>query len=188
MKKGVIVLVVLMAVIFCGNVSAMYQYQLSYPPETYQPDMPTMITEEDWVTEEDWNNLLAGGSGSSNVQEYINRANSYSQENVVQEGSNIQSGDSSQGTSTGSSASPGSSPSADSTGSTPGTAVNNSPNTATTQSGTPTDDNGKSDESSKIGTQSSNDTPWGAYAVGGIISVLAIGAIGFYFKGTKFGR
>nr|WP_319372990.1 hypothetical protein [uncultured Methanobacterium sp.] len=182
MKKGVIVLVVLMAVIFCGNVSAMYQYQPTYPPETYQPDIPEVITEEDW------NNLLAGGSGSSNFQEYINRAHSYSQENVVQEGSNIQSGDSSQGTSTGSSASPGSSPSVDSSGSTPGIAVNNSPNTATTQSGTPADDNGKSDESSKVGTPSSSGTPWGAYAVGGIISVLAICGAGFYYRDNLFRR
>jgi hypothetical protein len=184
-KKGVIVLVVLMAVILCGNASAMYQYQPTYPPETYQPDIPAVITEEDW------NNLLVGGSGSSNFQDYITGLNPSSQENVVQEGSNIQSGDSSQGTSTGSSASTGSSPSSDSTGSTgssTGTAVNNSPNTATTESGTPVDDNGKSDESSKVGTQSSSGTPWGAYAVGGIISVLTIGAVGFYYKGGKFGR
>lgn len=186
MKKGVILLVVLMAVIFCGNVSAMYQYsyQPSYPPETYQPDIPTVITEEDW------DDLLAGGSGSSNVQEYINRLHPPSQE--TPDGSNIQSGDSSQGTSTGSSASQGSSPSADSTGSTgssDGNAVNNSSNNTPNESGTQVaGDNGKADESSKIGTQSSNDTPWGAYAVGGIISILAIGAVGFYFKGTKFGR
>jgi hypothetical protein len=184
MKKGVIVLVVLMSVISCGNVSAMYQYQ----PETYQPDIsPTGITGDDWVTEEDWNNLLAGGSGSSNVQEYINGIHPSSQGD-----SNVQSGDSSQGTSTESSASPGSSQSADSTGSTgssTGTTVNNSPNTTTTESGTQVaDDNGKADESSKVGTQSSNDTPWGAYAVGGIISVLAIGAVGFYYKGGNFGR
>jgi hypothetical protein len=47
MKKRVILLVVLMALIFCGDVSAMYQYQPVYPPETYQPDIPTVITEED---------------------------------------------------------------------------------------------------------------------------------------------
>lgn len=184
MKKGVIVLVVLMAVIFCGNVSAMYQYQPTYPPETYQPHIPEVITEEDW------NNLWAGYSGSSNFQEYINREPSYSPENVVQESSNIQSGDSSQGTSTESDASPGSSPSADSTGSTgssAGTAVNNSPNTATTQSGTPAADNGKSDESSKVGTPSSSGTPWGAYAVG-IISVLAICGAGFYYRDNLFRR
>ena len=182
-KKGVIVLVVLMAVILCGNVSAMYSYQ----PGTYQPDTsPTMITDEDW------DNLMAGGVGSSNVQEYINRIHPPSQENVIQDGSDIQSGDSSQGTSTELSASAESVPSVDSTGSTgssTGNAVNNSPNTATTESGIQAaGDSGKANESSKIGTQSSNDTPWGAYAVGGIISVLAIGAIGFYFKGTKFGR
>jgi hypothetical protein len=183
MKKGVIVLVVLLAVIFCGNASAMYQYQ----PETYQPDIsPTGITGDDWVTEEDWNNLLAGGSGSSNVQEYINGIHPSSQGDL-----NVQSGDSSQGTSTGSSASTGSSPSSDSTGSTGSStdnAINNSPNTATTESGTSTDDNGKSDESSKVGTPSSSGIPWGAYAVGGIISVLAIGAVGFYYKGGNFGR
>ncbi|MFA0832878.1 MAG: hypothetical protein ACC609_02595 [Methanobacterium formicicum] len=180
MKKGVIVLVVLLAVIFCGNASAMYQYQ----PETYQPDIPTGITGDDWVTEEEWNNLLAGGSGSNNVQEYINGIHTSSQGD-----SNVQGGDSSQGTSTGSSASTGSSPSSDSTGSTGSStdnAINNSPNTATTESGTSTDDNGKSDESSKVGTPSSSGTPWGAYAVGGIISVLAIGAVGFYYRGNMF--
>jgi hypothetical protein len=184
MKKGVIVLVVLMAVIFCGNVSAMYQYQPTYPPENYQPYIPPTITEEDW------DNLLAGGSGSSNVQEYINRLHPPSQE--TPDDSNIQSGDSSQATSTGSSESQGSSPSSDTTGSTgssAGTAVNNSPNTTTTESGTQVaDDNGKADESSKVGTQSSNDTPWGAYAVGGIISILAIGAVGFYYRGNLFRR
>jgi hypothetical protein len=176
-KKGLIVLVVLMAVILSGNSSAMYSYQ----PGTYQPDIsPTMVTDEDW------DNLMAGGDGSRDIQEYISRIPSSSQENVIQDGSDIQSVDSSQGTSTELSASV---DSTGSTGSSADTAVNNSPNTTTTESGTQAaGDSGKADESSKIGTQSSNDTPWGAYAVGGIISVLAIGAIGFYFKGTKFGR
>lgn len=149
-----------MAVIFCGNVSAMYSYSPgTYSPVTHPPDIsPTMITEEDW------DNFMAGGGGSSNVQEYVSKKPS-SQENVREDGSNIQIGDSSQGTSTELSASTESSPSMDSTGytgSSAGNAVNNSLNTTTTESGTQAaGDSGKADESSKAVTPSSTDAPWG---------------------------
>ena len=71
---------------------------------------------------------------------------------------------------------------------TTGTAVNAAIQTTTTGAGAQPGDAGKSYEVTKAGTQETDETPWGTYAVVGIISVLALGAIGFFFKGSLFGR
>ena len=175
-KKGIMVLVVLIAVILCGPVSAMYQYNPeAYNQNIYAPDRPTMVTSEDW------NSMLEGGS--SDHLHYLEQLPSRPQENVIQESSDSTSSDSSQATSTESSATPESSTSQESS---TGTAINNTPNT-NTESGTQAAvDSGKAYESAKAGTSDSNETPWGAYAVGGIISIMAIGAIGLYYRGNLF--
>jgi cobalamin biosynthesis Mg chelatase CobN len=49
-------------------------------------------------------------------------------------------------------------------------------------------DAGKSYEVSKATPQGAEDTPWGAYTVVGIVSVLALGAVGFFLKGGKFSQ
>lgn len=175
-KKGIIVLVILMAVILCGPVSAMYSYNSEiYNQVKDTQDMPTFITPEDW------DSIIEGGS--SDHLHYLEQLPSRPQENVIQDNSDSTSSDSSQATSTEHSATPESSSSSESSA---GTAVNNTPNT-NTESGTQAAvDSGKSYESAKAGTSDSNDTPWGAYAVGGIISVMAIGAIGLYYRGNLF--
>ncbi|MDY9923319.1 hypothetical protein [Methanobacterium sp.] len=47
---------------------------------------------------------------------------------------------------------------------------------------------GKSYEVSKATPQGAEDTPWGMYALVGIVSVLALAGVGFFFKGNKFGQ
>lgn len=47
---------------------------------------------------------------------------------------------------------------------------------------------GKAYEVSKATPQGADDSPWGAYAIVGVISVLALAGIGFFFKGNKFGQ
>ncbi|MCC7551873.1 MAG: cobaltochelatase subunit CobN [Methanobacterium sp.] len=49
-------------------------------------------------------------------------------------------------------------------------------------------DSGKTYEVSKATSQGVDDTPWGAYAVVGVISVLALAGLGFFFKGSLLGR
>jgi len=46
----------------------------------------------------------------------------------------------------------------------------------------------KAYEVSKATSQGVEDAPWGAYAVVGIVSVLALAGVGFFFKGGSFGR
>jgi len=46
---------------------------------------------------------------------------------------------------------------------------------------------GKAYEVSKATPQGAEDTPWGMYAIVGIVSVLALAGVGFFFKGNKFG-
>ncbi|NYB52137.1 MAG: cobaltochelatase subunit CobN [Methanobacteriaceae archaeon] len=48
-------------------------------------------------------------------------------------------------------------------------------------------DIGKSYEVSTPSAEAADDTPWGTYAVVGIVSVLALAGIGFFFKGSLFG-
>ncbi|WP_321423646.1 FmdE family protein [uncultured Methanobacterium sp.] len=44
----------------------------------------------------------------------------------------------------------------------------------------------KAYEVTQAGAQGSDGTPWGLYAVVGVIAVLALGGVGFFFKGGKF--
>ncbi|HHT19203.1 MAG: FmdE family protein [Methanobacterium sp.] len=47
---------------------------------------------------------------------------------------------------------------------------------------------GKSYEVTKAGAQGTDNTPWGTYAVVGVLSVLALAGIGFFFRGSLFGE
>ena len=46
----------------------------------------------------------------------------------------------------------------------------------------------KAYEVTQAGAEGSEGTPWGLYAVVGVIAVLALGGVGFFYKGGKFGR
>ncbi|MFA0833311.1 MAG: FmdE family protein, partial [Methanobacterium formicicum] len=46
----------------------------------------------------------------------------------------------------------------------------------------------KAYEVTQAGAQGSEGTPWGLYAIVGVIAVLALGGVGFFYKGGKFGR
>jgi len=117
---------------------------------------------------------------------------------VPVEGGSEADGSTSQGTSTGSSTGSGLISSTGSGGSsllstssvgTTGTAVNAATQTTTTEAGTDSaGDSGSAYEVTKAGSQKDDDTPWGTYAVVGIVSVLALAGIGFFFKGNLFGQ
>jgi formylmethanofuran dehydrogenase subunit E-like metal-binding protein len=158
---------------------------------------PTMtLTADTYVTEEEWANIIAGGDGTSNSLEYIMGLPVRTQEDLIKIMGGTESAD--DGSSTGSSTGSGLVTSTGSGGSsllsggsvgTTGTAVNAATETTTTDAGDQSSgDSGKSYEVTKAGTENSDNTPWGAYAVVGVLSVLALAGVGFFFKGNLFGR
>jgi len=146
------------------------------------------------INRENLNTMLSGQFESGNVLQY---AAGLPLTLPVQGGSET-GGSTSQGTSTGSSTgsglitSTGTSGSTLSSGSvgTTGTAVNAASQTATTtDAGTDSaGDIGTAYEVTKAAPEGTDDTPWGTYAVVGIVSVLALAGIGFFFKGNLFGQ
>jgi Protein containing a metal-binding domain shared with formylmethanofuran dehydrogenase subunit E len=151
-----------------------------------------------WITSEEFANIKKGGLASGSSLAYLKGlpADRTRDDLIPVQGGSQTGGSTSQGTSTGTStgsngSSSGSGWSKYSSGSVgeTGTAVNAATETTTTEAGAqPAGDTGKSYEVTQAGTQNTDETPWGTYAVVGIISVLALGAVGFFFKGSLFGR
>ncbi|BDZ70886.1 FmdE family protein [Methanobacterium petrolearium] len=149
-----------------------------------------------WVTDEEWATIIAGGDGTSNALDYIKGLPVRTQSDLIkiQGGSETPNGGSTpQGTGSSSigsviGSSNGSGDNQFSSGSvgTTGTAVNAATQITTTADAgdQSTGDSGKSYEVTKAGTDNSDDTPWGTYAVVGILSVLALAGVGFFFKGS----
>ena len=140
------------------------------------------LTADTYVTEEEWNRIISGDA--LNV---IKGVPIRTKEDLIKIQGGSQTGGSTQGSSTGTSN--GSARSNVSGGSAGISGANVSAATLTTATvGTlPTGDSGKSYEVTKAGTENSNDTPWGTYAVVGVLSVLALAGVGFFFKGNLFG-
>ena len=103
-------------------------------------------------------------------------------------------GSTSQGTSTGSStggsligSSNGSNTSRFASGSVGDSGANVSAATETTT--TPSaGDSGAAYEVTKASSEGVDNTPWGTYAVVGVLSVLVLAGVGFFFKGNMFGK
>ncbi len=142
------------------------------------------------INRENLNTILSGQFESGNVLQY---AAGLPLTLPVQDGSQT-GGSTSQGTSTGTTTGSSTGTSNGSNGNgmfssgsvgTTGTAVNAATQTTTTDAGDQSSgDSGKSYEVTKAGTTNSDDTPWGTYAVVGILSVLALAGVGFFFKGN----
>lgn len=144
-----------------------------------------------WITEEEFANIKKGGLASGSSLEYLKGlpANRNREDLIpVQGGTETVTSTGTTGSSTGIGTSESSMFSSGSAGEA-GVAVNAATETTTIGAGDQPSagDAGKSYEVTPAGTQKSDDTPWGTYAVVGIISVLALGAVGFFFKGNLFG-
>jgi len=152
------------------------------------------LVADTWVTEEEWQNIISGGGASGDALTYIKGLPVRTQDDVIRMRGGSQTGSSTQGGSLIKSGSNGSGSgfTGFSNGSFNGSGVNVSAATVTNStSNTPGSlpgDVGKSYEVAKTGPEGSNGTPWGTYAIVGIVSVLALGAVGFFFKGNIFGR
>ncbi|NYB52138.1 MAG: metal-binding protein [Methanobacteriaceae archaeon] len=151
------------------------------------------VEAERLITQEDLAFIVSGGSGSVNSLSYVIGLPVRSLSDLIPvQGGSQSDGSTSQGTSTGSGliTSTGSGTGGFFRGSvgTTGAAVNAATQTTITEAGAqPAGDAGKSYEVTQAGKQGSDDTPWGTYAVVGILSVLALAGIGFFFKGSLFG-
>ncbi|WP_286241778.1 FmdE family protein [Methanobacterium ferruginis] len=155
----------------------------------------TTATDERIITESEFNALKQGGTASTTALEYLRGIPVRNLSDLIPVEGGSETGSSSQGTSTGSSTgistANGSGASKFSTGSvgTTGTAVNAATQTTTTEDGSDSaGDSGSAYEVTKAGTQNTDDTPWGTYAIVGIVSVLVLGALGFFFRGNLFGQ
>lgn len=158
------------------------------------------LSVDTWVTDEEWANIIAGGDGTLDSLAYIKSLPLRTQEELIkiQGGTETPNGGStSQGSSTGSSTGSGLVTSTGSDGSslfssgsvgTTGTDVNaateTTADTSSDSAGDSGSDSGSAYEVTKAGTDNSDDTPWGTYAVVGILSVLALAGVGFFFKGN----
>jgi len=180
---------------------SLYKGQTS--PYISQP-LSIVTSHETYITEAEFNAIKQGGTATSSSLDYVKSIPIRSLSDLVPVEGGSQTGNTDSGSDTSSSTSQGSS-TGTSTGSSngntgsskyssgsvgvTGTAVNAATETTTTEAGAqPAGDAGKSYEVTKAGTEGTNDTPWGTYAIVGIVSVLALGAVGFFFKGSLFGR
>ncbi|WP_100909697.1 FmdE family protein [Methanobacterium subterraneum] len=192
---------------FAKGSNSYEEYIKLYKGDYSSPNLisaPTITLSADtWVTEEEWQRIIAGGDARGDSLNYIKGLPVRTKDDLIkiQGGTETQDGDSNQGTSTGTSngsvlvTSTGTGGTGGtgrfSTGSvgTTGAAVNAATETTTTEAGAqPAGDTGKSYEVTQAGTENNDNTPWGTYAIVGIVSVLALGAVGFFFKGSLFGR
>ncbi|BDZ70887.1 FmdE family protein [Methanobacterium petrolearium] len=154
----------------------------------------TTATDQRIITESEFNALKQGGTTSTTSLEYLRSLPVRNLSDLVPvQGGSENGGSTPQGTgssSTGSviGSSNGSGDNQFSSGSvgTTGTAVSAATQTTTTADAgdQSTGDSGKSYEVTKAGTDNSDDTPWGTYAVVGILAVLALAGVGFFFKGS----
>jgi len=160
--------------------------------------LPTLTSVADtYVTEEEWQRIISGDGTSGNALDYIKGLPVRTKEELIrmQGGSeNPNGGSTSQGTSTGSStggsligSSNGSNTSRFASGSVGDSGANVSAATETTT--TPSaGDSGAAYEVTKASSEGVDNTPWGTYAVVGVLSVLVLAGVGFFFKGNMFGK
>ena len=155
-----------------------------------------VVSDFRWITAEEFATIKKGGLASGSSLEYLKGLPAdRTRDDLIKVPEGTETGGStSQGTSNGSVlvTSTGTGGTGRfSTGSvgTTGAAVNAATETTTTEAGAqPSGDAGKSYEVTQAGTENNDNTPWGTYAIVGIVSVLALGAVGFFFKGSLFGR
>lgn len=161
-----------MAVILSGPVSAMYSYQQgTYAPFTNPP--VTSPTKDHWISQEELDKITSIGDIQKYTDQLLRPPN-----NDIPDVSDSSNNDSSQVIPAESS---------DSNESSSGPSFSDASNN--TKTGTQIDGESlKTGESRTNGTHSSKDTPGGAYTFGGIVSVLALAGIGFFFKGSLLGR
>jgi formylmethanofuran dehydrogenase subunit E-like metal-binding protein len=159
--------------------------------------LPTItLTADTWITEEEWNRIIAGGEGSFNALDYIKGLPVRTKEelmriqggSVIPDDDSTSDGDSNSQDNTGSSTTPpGTSGNSISGGSVGVTSANVNAASETTPTGE--GDSEKAYEITETTPAGSKDnTPWTAYAVVGIMSILALAGIGFFFKGSILNR
>ncbi|BDZ68106.1 hypothetical protein GCM10025860_15540 [Methanobacterium ferruginis] len=188
---------------FAKGSNSYEEYIRLYWGDTSSPNLVSApvitLSADTYVTEEEWNRIISGGDDSSNALEYIMGLPVRTKEDLIKvqggsetpnEGSNSQGTETSSNGSlvTSSNGSGGSSLLSSGSVGTTGTAVNAATQTTTTEAGADTaSDAGSAYEVTKTGAEGNDDTPWGTYAIVGIVSVLALGALGFFLKGGMFG-
>lgn len=143
------------------------------------------------ITESEFNALRQGGSASNNALEYLRGIPERSLSDLVP----VQGGSTSPGTSTGTSTG---SLVGSATGSGSSFGLSNGSNTSGVNVSAATVTNStsgsvgtqpgeaKAYEVTQAGAQGSEGTPWGLYAIIGVIAILALGGVGFFYKGGKF--
>jgi len=186
---------------FAEGSNSYEEYIRLYWGDTSSPNLisaPVMsLSADTYVTEEEWNTIISGGNASGNALDYIKGLPVRTKEELIrmQGGSeNPNGGSTSQGTSTGSStsgsligSSNGSNTSRFASGSVGDSGANVSAATETTT--TPSaGDSGAAYEVTKASSEGVDNTPWGTYAVVGVLSVLVLAGVGFFFKGNMFGK
>ena len=161
------------------------------------------LSADTWVTEEEWQRIISGDGESGNALDYIHSLPVRTQAELIsiQGGSQTTGGSTSTGTgSTGTGTSSGSLVgSATGSGSSLLGLSNGSNNSGVNVSAATVTNStsgsvgaqpgeAKAYEVTQAGAQGSEGTPWGLYAVVGVIAVLALGGVGFFYKGGKFGK
>ena len=174
---------------FQGNYNSYEEYIKLYWGDYSSPNLKTppviSITADTYVTEAEWNRIISGDS--LDIIKGIPKRTK-AELIKIQGGSATPNSGSSQGSSSNGSISVNGSGTTMYGGSVGDSGVNVSAATETTTStGSKVGDAGKSYEVTKAGAQGADDTPWGTYAVVGVLSVLALAGVGFFFKGNLFG-
>ena len=195
---------------FAKGSNSYEEYIRLYKGDFSSPNLisaPTITLAADtWVTEEEWNRIIAGGEGSFNALEYIKGLPVRTKEELIRiqggslvpddgsnsDGDSTSDGDSDSQDDTGSSTTP---PGSDGNNIVPsgsvgvtGPVVNAASETGTVDDAG-TDDASKTYEITETGPAGTEDnTPWTTYAVVGIMSILALAGIGFFFKGSILNR
>lgn len=167
--------------------------------------MSLLTSEEKYITEAEFNLIKQGGGSAASALDYVKSLPIRSLTDLIDgsddDGSSTDGSNSDQpgtppggsdngqsGTNTGSSILP--TGSVGESGNYIGTPAQVS---AATETGTAdeagTDDSGKAYEITETGpTGTEDNTPWTAYALVGILSIMALAGLGFFFKGSIFGR
>ncbi|HOI40002.1 MAG TPA: FmdE family protein [Methanobacterium sp.] len=175
---------------FQGDYNSYEEYIKLYWGDYSSPNLKSppviSLTADTWVTEEEWNRIISG-----NALDVIKGIPKRTKADLIkiQGGSLTPNGGSNQGSSSNGSIHANGSGTIMYGGSVGDSGVNVSAATETTTStGSKAGDAGKSYEVTKAGAQGTDDTPWGTYAVVGVLSVLALAGVGFFFKGSLFGE
>ncbi|MFU2192017.1 FmdE family protein [Methanobacterium sp. MZD130B] len=178
------------------------EYIKLYWGDTSSPNLLTppkiSLTADTWVTEAEWKQIISGNS-----LDVIKGIPVRTKEELIKiQGGNLKPNDGSNqgnqgGSSQGGSSSTGSlfdngSGATGYVGSVGDSGVNVSAASETTTSADSeagdAGKSGKSYEVTKAGAQGTDNTPWGTYAVVGVLSVLALAGVGFFFRGSLFGE